>query len=139
MCMRIGWAGWGGVLVASVGVVGPLDRLVKGRSGGPGGVYDEEAQGCPALLERIAGEPDAGLFMSAAMGLGALREAKAVSTIKKQLLRLEPNWSGVAPYLMTALMQIDRDAAKNTAKDLLRAGREKLPKSLLAQIDELLQ
>ncbi len=39
--------------IVSVGVVGPIDRLVKGRSGTPQQVFDEEAAECPALLERI--------------------------------------------------------------------------------------
>jgi geranylgeranyl reductase family protein len=37
----------------SVGVVGPIERLLKGREGDPQQVYDEEAATCPALLERI--------------------------------------------------------------------------------------
>ena len=41
--------------VVSAGVVGPIDRLVKGRAKDPQRVYDEEAAGCPALLERIEG------------------------------------------------------------------------------------
>ncbi len=40
--------------VVSVGVVGPIDRLVKGRGNNPQQVYDEEAAGCPALLDKIA-------------------------------------------------------------------------------------
>ena len=41
--------------VVSAGVVGPIDHLVKGRANDPQQVYDEEAAGCPALLEKIAG------------------------------------------------------------------------------------
>ncbi len=40
--------------VVSAGVVGPIDRLVTGRARNPQVVYDEEAAGCPALLEKIA-------------------------------------------------------------------------------------
>ena len=40
--------------VVSAGVVGPIDRLVKGRTRNPQQVYDEEAAGCPALLEKIS-------------------------------------------------------------------------------------
>lgn len=38
----------------SVGVVGPVDHLMKGRAGRPQQVYDEEVLRCPALEERIA-------------------------------------------------------------------------------------
>ena len=41
--------------VVSAGVVGPIERLTKGRANTPQQVYDEEAADCPALLERIAG------------------------------------------------------------------------------------
>lgn len=41
--------------VVSVGVVGPIDRLGGGRAADPQRVFDEEAQRCPALLERIEG------------------------------------------------------------------------------------
>ncbi len=37
----------------SVGVVGPIEQLLRGRSGNPQQVYDEEAAGCAALQERI--------------------------------------------------------------------------------------
>jgi flavin-dependent dehydrogenase len=37
----------------SVGVVGPVDHLLRQRSGDPQQVYDEEAETCPALVERI--------------------------------------------------------------------------------------
>jgi len=37
----------------SVGVVGPVDHLLKQRSGDPQQVYDEEVETCPALVERI--------------------------------------------------------------------------------------
>jgi flavin-dependent dehydrogenase len=37
----------------SVGVVGPVDQLLKGRDGDPQKVYDEEVETCPALVERI--------------------------------------------------------------------------------------
>jgi geranylgeranyl reductase family protein len=39
----------------SVGVVGPVDHLLKQRSGSPQQVYDEEVASCPALVERIQG------------------------------------------------------------------------------------
>lgn len=38
----------------SVGVVGPIDRLGRGRVADPQAIFDAEAQGCPALLERLA-------------------------------------------------------------------------------------
>lgn len=38
----------------SVGVVGPVGHLLRGRNGDPQRVYNEEARKCPALLERIA-------------------------------------------------------------------------------------
>jgi len=37
----------------SVGVVGPIDHLLKTRSGSPQQVYEEEVAHCPALQERI--------------------------------------------------------------------------------------
>ena len=40
---------------ASVGVVGPVDQLLKGRKGGPETVFDEEVQNCPAIQQRIRG------------------------------------------------------------------------------------
>lgn len=39
----------------SVGVVGPVEHLLKGRQGRPQRVFDEEAASCPALLARIDG------------------------------------------------------------------------------------
>lgn len=39
----------------SVGVVGPVDYLTKDRARDPQTIYDEEAQTCPAVLERIEG------------------------------------------------------------------------------------
>ena len=41
--------------VVSIGVVGHVDHLVRGRSSTPQDVFDEEAAACPALVERIAG------------------------------------------------------------------------------------
>ena len=38
----------------SVGVVGPLDYLVRGRASDPQRVYDEELARCPALVPRLA-------------------------------------------------------------------------------------
>jgi flavin-dependent dehydrogenase len=37
----------------SVGVVGHVDHLIKGRSSDPTVVYDEEEKACPPLLERV--------------------------------------------------------------------------------------
>lgn len=41
--------------IVSVGVVGPLDRLVKGRDGTPQQVFEQELAKCPAVHERIRG------------------------------------------------------------------------------------
>ncbi|MEM9291182.1 MAG: NAD(P)/FAD-dependent oxidoreductase [Acidobacteriota bacterium] len=41
--------------VVSVGVVGPLDYLVKGRSGTPQEIFDEEVALCAGIQRRIAG------------------------------------------------------------------------------------
>jgi flavin-dependent dehydrogenase len=38
----------------SVGVVGPIDRLLRGRTKDPQAVFDEEAQHCQPLLDRTA-------------------------------------------------------------------------------------
>lgn len=46
--------------IVSVGVVGPIDRMVKGRQGRPQQVFDEEAAMCPAVLERIDGAKQVG-------------------------------------------------------------------------------
>ena len=40
--------------VVSVGVVGPMDYLIKGRSGDPQRVFDEEVARCPGLKPRLA-------------------------------------------------------------------------------------
>lgn len=40
--------------VVSVGVVGPVDSLVRGRSADPQQVFDEELARCPALQPRLA-------------------------------------------------------------------------------------
>jgi geranylgeranyl reductase family protein len=37
----------------SVGVVAPIDYLLKDRRGGPQAIFDEELQRCPAMLERL--------------------------------------------------------------------------------------
>ena len=39
----------------SVGIVGPVDALFKGRTQSPQQIFDAEAAQCPALLERIEG------------------------------------------------------------------------------------
>ncbi|MEM6456547.1 MAG: tryptophan 7-halogenase [Acidobacteriota bacterium] len=39
----------------SVGAVGPLSRLVKGRQGDPQQVFDEEVARCPGLVPRLEG------------------------------------------------------------------------------------
>ncbi|MFQ5717995.1 MAG: NAD(P)/FAD-dependent oxidoreductase [Acidobacteriota bacterium] len=44
----------------SVGVVGHIDRLVRGRAPDPQQVFDEEAARCPALQERLAGATQEG-------------------------------------------------------------------------------
>lgn len=41
--------------VVSVGVVGPIDYLVKGRASDPAVVFDEEVALCPGLVPRIQG------------------------------------------------------------------------------------
>ena len=39
--------------VVSVGVVGPMDYIIKGRSGDPQKIFDEEVARCPGLLPRL--------------------------------------------------------------------------------------
>lgn len=39
----------------SVGVVGPIDYLIRGRAGDPRRIYDEEVARCPGLQPRIRG------------------------------------------------------------------------------------
>ncbi len=39
----------------SVGVVGEVDHMIRGRASDPGRVFDEELARCPALGERLAG------------------------------------------------------------------------------------
>ncbi len=46
--------------VVSVGVVGPIDYLVKTRDGSTQEVYQQEVDKCPALQERIAGAEQLG-------------------------------------------------------------------------------
>lgn len=46
--------------LVSVGLVGPLQRLVQGRRGTPQEVFDQEMANCPAVLERIAGAEQVG-------------------------------------------------------------------------------
>ncbi len=41
--------------VVSVGVVGPVDYLVRGREGDPRTVFEQELERCPPLGERLAG------------------------------------------------------------------------------------
>jgi len=41
--------------VVSVGVVGPVERMIQSRVGSPQTIFEEEAATCPALLERIDG------------------------------------------------------------------------------------
>jgi flavin-dependent dehydrogenase len=41
--------------MVSVGVVGPMDYLITGRSGDPGRIFDEEVARCPALQPRLKG------------------------------------------------------------------------------------
>jgi len=41
--------------VVSIGVVGPLDYLVRNRDGDPATVYAEELERCPALGQRLEG------------------------------------------------------------------------------------
>ncbi|MDH3626166.1 MAG: tryptophan 7-halogenase [Acidobacteriota bacterium] len=40
--------------IVSVGVVGPIDRLVSNRKGSPQEIFDAERDACPGLQERIA-------------------------------------------------------------------------------------
>ena len=40
---------------ASVGVVGEIDSLIKGRSGTPQEIFDEELRRCPGLVPRLDG------------------------------------------------------------------------------------
>lgn len=39
--------------LVSVGVVGPIDHILKGRSGDPQRIFDEELARCPALIPRL--------------------------------------------------------------------------------------
>ncbi len=39
--------------LVSVGLVGPVDDLLKKRPGSPAAVFDEEMRTCPAILERV--------------------------------------------------------------------------------------
>jgi flavin-dependent dehydrogenase len=41
--------------LVSVGVVGPMDYLITGRSGDPSRIFDEEVARCPALQPRLEG------------------------------------------------------------------------------------
>ena len=61
------------------------------------------------LLGRIEGEADAGLAMSAAKALAALREPRASAPIAAHLLAFRPGWSGVAGHLLASLVQIGSD------------------------------
>jgi flavin-dependent dehydrogenase len=39
----------------SVGVVGPVDYLIRGRDGGPKQIFEEELARCPVVAQRVAG------------------------------------------------------------------------------------
>ncbi len=41
--------------VASVGVVGGIDHLIRGRQGDPQDIFDQELSQCPALVPRVEG------------------------------------------------------------------------------------
>ncbi len=46
--------------LVSIGVVGHIDHLLKGRAGHPQAVYDEELARCPALQQRLEGAAQVG-------------------------------------------------------------------------------
>jgi flavin-dependent dehydrogenase len=46
--------------LVSVGLVGPIDQLLRGRKGDPGAVFREAAARCPALEARIEGAEQTG-------------------------------------------------------------------------------
>jgi hypothetical protein len=58
------------------------------------------------LLQRLAREDDAGLFMATAAGLARLREAKAVPRIAAVLLERRQGWQGVEPHLADSLRRL---------------------------------
>ena len=103
------------------------------------GVFDTKAVRA-YLLERIAKERDAGLYMSAAQALGRLREPRAHEPVAKQLMAFEAGWSGVQGHLLGALYQINHDklpAALEAFATDERATGESLVGAVLAQIHNL--
>ncbi|MCA8973209.1 MAG: hypothetical protein KDC98_00735, partial [Planctomycetes bacterium] len=57
------------------------------------------------LLQRLATETDAGLFMSAAQGLAMLGAKEAAAAIGDRVLEFRSAWSGVESYLIAALAE----------------------------------
>ncbi len=58
------------------------------------------------LLKRLADEQDAGRFMAAAKGLAHLGAREAAAAIGDRVLEYREQWSGVEPYLITALAEL---------------------------------
>jgi len=75
------------------------------------------------LLERLAREHDAGLFMSATQALATLKEPRGHAPIAKQLLAFEPGWSGVEGHLLNALYAIGHPDLANVLDGYVRSER----------------
>jgi hypothetical protein len=75
------------------------------------------------LHARLADEDDAGQFMAASMGLARLRDQTAVAAIANRLLERREGWSGVAPYLVTALRTIGGAEAKKALAEYEQGGK----------------
>ncbi len=74
------------------------------------------------LLDRLANEPDAGLYMAAARGVAHLGARDAAAAIGDRVLEQRDGWSGVERYLIEALGELGGpdaiDRLERIAKEL---------------------
>jgi hypothetical protein len=68
-------------------------------------------------------DDDEGLFMSAALALGALHDAESAHLVHDKLFR--ERWNGVQPYLITALGGMGGDGARKVLISFIRDERAK--------------
>ncbi len=74
------------------------------------------------LTERLASEPDAGLFMSAAKALGRLGERAAIAPIADRVIEARAGWQGVEPVLVAVLGQLGGGEAVAALERIVQAG-----------------
>lgn len=89
------------------------------------------------LAQRLAGEGDAGRYMSVASALADLGARDAIPAIGARVREFRADWAGVQPHLLAALVELGGAEAVKELEAIASADGCKDVKGVLAQLERL--